>query len=71
MPIRNKYTTSCGEKGILKKIIMVALILAVIGMCAAVYAAEQKPEGWDTEYPMVNRNVAWSGAGYNGIWGNH
>ena len=71
MPIRNKYTTSCGEKGILKKIIVVALALAVIGMGAAVYAAEQTPEDWDTEYPMVNRNVEWSGAGYNGIWGKN
>jgi len=56
-----KYTTK-HEK---RKALWIILILASV---AFQLITAQAWKSWDVEYPMVNRNVEWSGAGYNGIW---
>ena len=61
------YTTREREKAIFTAICgVVAIILAVWMSIMAMKEAERiKP---DVEYPMVNRNITWEGAGYSGIW---
>ena len=61
------YTTRDREKAIFTAICgVVAIILAVWMSIMAMKEAERiKP---DVEYPMVNRNITWEGAGYSGIW---
>ena len=61
------YSTRDREKSIFTAICGVfAIILAVWMSIAAMKEAERiKP---DVEYPMVNRNITWEGAGYSGIY---
>ena len=61
------YSTRDREKSILTAICgVIAIILAVWMSIAAMKEAERiKP---DVEYPMVNRNITWEGAGYSGIY---
>ena len=61
------YTTRDREKAIFTAVCgMVAIILAVWMSIMAMKETDRiKP---DVEYPMVNRNITWEGAGYSGIY---
>ena len=61
------YNTRDKEKAIFTAIVgVVMLIVAVWLIVAEIAEAERiKP---DVEYPMVNQNITWEGAGYSGIY---
>ena len=64
--MRNQYSTKSWKK--------VALTLAVLLTIANgiwICVREDNTPRWkvDVEIPMVNQNIEWTGAGYNGIWG--
>lgn len=65
--IMRHYTTRDREKAIFTAICgVIAIILAVWISIAYMKEADRiKP---DVEYPMVNRNITWDGAGYSGIY---
>ena len=50
----------------------IALILAAVGVLALLSSRGKawEPE-YDVSYPMVNQNITWEGAGYNGICGRN
>ena len=63
-------------KNEIRKIIITLIQITLIGfVIAAVIVGsgmiklepETKP---DVVYAMANTNIKWSGAGYNGLWGN-
>lgn len=45
--------------------VLLAIMAAMIWLNAE---KANKTEGWAVEYEMVNRNIEWTGAGYNGIY---
>ena len=61
------YSTREREKAIFTAICgVIAIILAVWMSIMAMKEADRiKP---DVEYPMVNQNITWEGAGYSGIY---
>ena len=61
------YTTRDREKAIFTAICGVIAIILAVWMCimAMKEADRIKP---DVEYPMVNQNITWEGAGYSGVW---
>ena len=61
------YTTRDKEKAIFTAIVgAIMLIVAVWMSIMAMKEADRiKP---DVEYPMVNQNITWEGAGYSGIY---
>ena len=61
------YTTRDKEKAIFTAIVgAIMLIVAVWMSIMAMKEADRiKP---DVEYPMVNQNIIWEGAGYSGIY---
>ena len=61
------YSTFEREKAIFTAICgVLAIVVAVwLSIAAAKEAYRIKP---DVEYPMVNQNITWEGAGYSGIY---
>lgn len=59
------YSTKDKEKAIFTLVVIVIMFVVLIWL-ALVPAGSAEP---DFVYPMVNRNITWEGAGYNGIWG--
>ena len=72
--IRRRKQSACEkqlqEDYTMKKLILkvltaiLAATLATAGICAALAAAKE-PTGWDVSFPMCNRNIEWTGAGYS------
>jgi len=54
-----------------KKIALTLMALLTIANGIWICVREDNTPRWKVavEYDMVNRNVEWTGAGYNGIWG--
>ena len=54
-----------------KKVMLTLMALLTIANGIWICVREDSKPRWKVavEYNMVNRNVEWSGAGYNGIWG--
>ena len=49
--------------------ISMSIMTVVLGMLIFLNIwVEREPE-CDVSYPMVNKNITWEGAGYNGIYG--
>ena len=49
--------------------ISMSIMTVVLGMLIFLNIwVEREPE-CDVRYPMVNQNITWEGAGYNGIYG--
>ena len=61
------YSTFDREKAIFAGI--VGLIMIVLAVWFAFFAPVEQHTAPDAVYPMVNQNIEWSGAGYDGIWG--
>ena len=61
--MQGQYITN--RKG---KTIIIAAIIAAVITAWLVISLTPPAENWkpDKEYPMVNRNIEWTGAGYNG-----
>lgn len=61
------YSTREKEKAIFTAVMgLVLLVFAVMVTLARIEEAKRiKP---DRVYPMVNQNIVWEGAGYNGIY---
>ena len=61
------YTTRDKEKAIF------ALVMGVVAIILAVWFAFFVPVEQHTKpdviYQMVNKNIRWEGAGYDGFWG--
>lgn len=50
--------------------ISMAILTVVIGMLVFLNIREDaREEACDMSFPMVNQNITWEGAGYNGIYG--
>jgi len=64
--MRNQYNTKPW-----KKIALTIAFLLTIANGIWICVREDNTPRWKVavEYEMVNQNVEWSGAGYNGIWG--
>lgn len=45
--------------------VIMAVVLAVL-VWLNIWVERETPG--DISFPMVNRNIVWMGAGYNGIW---
>ena len=54
------------KKRFLKACILAVLLIAAALALHAALATSTVPAGWDVSYPMSNRNIEWTGAGYNG-----
>ena len=47
--------------------ISIGILAVILGMLVFFSIRVPEDKSWDVCYEMVNRNVEWSGAGYNGI----
>ena len=65
--MRNHYSIKTWKKIALT----IAFLLTIINGIWICVREDSKPR-WKVavEIPMVNQNVEWTGAGYNGIYGN-
>ena len=50
--------------------ISAAILACVIAALVWANISVRTRTPWDVEYEMVNSRIEWSGAGYNGIYGN-
>ena len=64
-----QYTTSWRKKERLKTLAAIFCLLAVIIAGTVGLILENRPMEPDVVYPMTNRNIEWTGAGYSGIYG--
>ena len=69
MMTHKQYTTSCIKKERLKTLTAIFCLLAVIIAGTVGLILENQPMEPDVVYPMTNRNITWTGAGYSGIDG--
>jgi hypothetical protein len=69
MMTHKQYTTSCRKKERLKTLTAIFCLLAVIIAGTVGLILENQPMEPDVVYPMTNRNITWTGAGYSGIYG--
>lgn len=60
------YSTRDKEKAIFA--LVMGLIAIVLAAWLAFMPIEARTEP-DYVFPMVNKRIAWEGAGYSGIWG--
>lgn len=61
------YSTKSREKAIFAGV--VGLIMIVMAVWFAFFVPVERHTAPDQIFPMVNQNIEWSGAGYDGIWG--
>ena len=47
--------------------ISMGILAVILGMLVFFSIRETEDKNWDVCFEMVNRNVEWTGAGYNGI----
>lgn len=66
---RGYYITKERKKERVKTAVSVCLLLAVIIAGTVGLIMENRPMEPDTVYPMTNRRIEWTGAGYSGIYG--
>ena len=54
-----------------QKVTLTLMVLVTIANGIWIWIREDNVQRWKVaeEYPMVNRGIEWTGAGYNGIWG--
>jgi hypothetical protein len=69
MMTHKQYTTSWRKKERLKTLTAIFCLLAVIIAGTVCLILEHQPMKPDVVYPMTNRNITWTGAGYSGIYG--
>lgn len=67
--IRGYHITINRKRERVKNILAVGFLLAVIIAGTAGLMLENRPMEPDTVYPMTNRRIEWTGAGYSGIYG--
>lgn len=66
---REHYTISGRKRERLKTLTAIFCLLAVIIAGTVGLILENQPMEPDVVYPMTNRNITWTGAGYSGIYG--
>ena len=49
--------------------ISLAIMTVIIGALVFLNVRQAQSHDWDVCYEMANRNIQWSGAGYNGVYG--
>lgn len=49
----------------IRKILIAMLILTIAAIAYLLEATKPQP---DAVYGVVNQNIEWAGAGYNGVW---
>ena len=59
------YSTRLRGKAIFMLFIVLLAVVAVVVLALLPAEAHTEP---DVIYPMVNQNIVWEGAGYNGIY---
>ena len=67
--VHKKYITSEMKKERRKTLAAVFSLVAVIIAGTVGLILENQPMEPDVVYPMTNRNITWTGAGYSGIYG--
>ena len=63
------YTTRDREKAIFA--LVVGVIMIILAGWFAFFAPVEKHTAPDAIYPMVNQNITWEGAGYDGFRGGN
>ena len=57
---------------ILEIILIAAAIYAVVVFLDNIRFEQEYAKKWNmVEYKIANANITWSGAGYDGVWGNN
>ena len=50
-------------------VITLSVLLVIIGTLIFLNVKQDNRQDWDVCYEMANKNIAWTGAGYSGIYG--